>query len=65
MAADVLTFDASRRRTLRSGATGGPGNVLMFSGVRYERPDERASESSAPAGTPADPMGGSNPPRRM
>jgi len=65
MAATVLTFDASRRRTLRTGAVGGPGDVLMFSGVRYERPDSLTPEPAVSASTPADPLGGGTPPHRM
>jgi hypothetical protein len=65
MAATVLTFDASRRRTLRSSASSGSGDILMFSGVRYERQDEKTLEPTASTTTPADPLGGGSPPRRM
>lgn len=40
MEADILTFDASRRRINRKGATGAAGEILLFSGVRYERDKE-------------------------
>jgi len=74
MAADVLPFDASRRRVLRLGATTVAGEVLMFSGVRYDRRPERASELQGPVGGAAgtvpngsaDPFGdGGNPRGRM
>ncbi len=37
MPADILTFDTSRRRLHRKDATGAAGEILLFSGVRYER----------------------------
>jgi hypothetical protein len=64
MAANVLTFDASRRRVARQAIQTGPGDVLMFSGVRYER-NEEAAAPTTPADS-ADPTNGDgNPCRRM
>ncbi len=37
MAADVLTFDISRRRSFRESKGVGAGEIILFSGVRYER----------------------------
>ena len=64
MAATVLTFDASRRRALRRAATGGPGDILLFSGVRYDRAEERIPDPALSTAPPTDPSGGGNPPRR-
>jgi hypothetical protein len=49
MAADVLTFDASRRRLQRPGANAIAGEVLVFSGVRYDRSRADATEHSKSA----------------
>jgi hypothetical protein len=54
MEAEILTFDASRRRINRTGATGAAGEILLFSGVRYERdkePSGHERSASEPDGT--------------
>jgi hypothetical protein len=64
MAADVLTFDAARRRPLRRSAGSGPGDVLVFSGVRYDRAaDGTSTEASGALVGNDDPQGESSGPR--
>jgi len=55
MAENIVTFDASRRRSVRSSSAGGAAEILVFSGVRYDR---RATPGAEPisSGGPNDPV---------
>ncbi len=55
MAENVVTFDASRRRSARSLSGGVAGEILVFSGVRYERRSASGPEPIS-SGGPNDPV---------